>query len=162
MPKILAGEKISCLAITEPGGGSDVANLLTTAKREGDHYVVNGKFSVSNLGKLFRQVSQSQTFGFTDFAPYAPSNGGPAAFVAQLIMHKGEAETVVALRISLDAINAIKTQRDGMGETGETYLVGEDLLLRSDPFPDPENHTVKASCKNPSRGKVDTEPPAAP
>ncbi len=39
---VLAGEKISALAITEPGGGSDVANLRTRAVRDGDHYVVNG------------------------------------------------------------------------------------------------------------------------
>lgn len=39
---VLAGEKIAALAITEPSGGSDVANLRTTAKRDGDHYVVNG------------------------------------------------------------------------------------------------------------------------
>jgi len=39
---VLAGEKIAALAITEPGGGSDVANLRTRAVREGDHYVVNG------------------------------------------------------------------------------------------------------------------------
>ena len=42
LPGILSGEKISCLAITEPTGGSDVANLQTTARREGDHYIVNG------------------------------------------------------------------------------------------------------------------------
>ncbi|MBA1148189.1 acyl-CoA dehydrogenase family protein [Ectothiorhodospiraceae bacterium WFHF3C12] len=42
VPGILAGEKISALAITEPGGGSDVAALRTTAKRDGDEYVVNG------------------------------------------------------------------------------------------------------------------------
>ena len=42
LPEVLAGEKISALAITEPSGGSDVANLRTTARREGDHYVVNG------------------------------------------------------------------------------------------------------------------------
>jgi acyl-CoA dehydrogenase len=42
LPDILAGRKISALAITEPGGGSDVANLATTARREGDDYVVNG------------------------------------------------------------------------------------------------------------------------
>lgn len=42
VPSILAGEAISALAITEPGGGSDVAALSTTAKRDGDHYVVNG------------------------------------------------------------------------------------------------------------------------
>jgi len=43
LPPILAGEKISALAITEPGGGSDVANLKTTARRDGDHYIVKGE-----------------------------------------------------------------------------------------------------------------------
>lgn len=39
---VLAGEKISALAITEPGGGSDVASLSTKAVRDGDDYIVNG------------------------------------------------------------------------------------------------------------------------
>lgn len=43
LPSILAGEKITALAITEPTGGSDVANLKTTALCEGDHYIVNGE-----------------------------------------------------------------------------------------------------------------------
>jgi acyl-CoA dehydrogenase len=38
----LAGDKIGSLAITEPGGGSDVGHLRTRADRDGDHYVVNG------------------------------------------------------------------------------------------------------------------------
>jgi acyl-CoA dehydrogenase len=38
----LAGEKIGALAVTEPDGGSDVAAVRTTARREGDRYVVNG------------------------------------------------------------------------------------------------------------------------
>ncbi len=42
LPAILAGEKISALAITEPSGGSDVANLKTRAERDGDCYRVNG------------------------------------------------------------------------------------------------------------------------
>jgi acyl-CoA dehydrogenase len=41
-PPVLAGEKIIALGITEPSGGSDVANLRTRAVRNGDHYVVNG------------------------------------------------------------------------------------------------------------------------
>jgi acyl-CoA dehydrogenase len=41
-PPVLAGEKHIALGITEPGGGSDVAALATTAVRDGDHYVVNG------------------------------------------------------------------------------------------------------------------------
>lgn len=43
LPSILSGEKISALAITEPGGGSDVAALKTKAIREGDHYIVSGE-----------------------------------------------------------------------------------------------------------------------
>jgi acyl-CoA dehydrogenase len=42
LPQIIAGEKISALAITEPGGGSDVAALRTRAVRDGEHYRVNG------------------------------------------------------------------------------------------------------------------------
>jgi acyl-CoA dehydrogenase len=42
VPPILAGEKRISLAITEPSGGSDVANMQTTAIRDGDYYVVNG------------------------------------------------------------------------------------------------------------------------
>ncbi|KOX99041.1 acyl-CoA dehydrogenase family protein [Pseudomonas nunensis] len=42
VPLVLSGEKISALAITEPSGGSDVANLQTRAVREGDFYRVNG------------------------------------------------------------------------------------------------------------------------
>jgi len=41
MPTI-AGDKVSAIAITEPGAGSDAANITTTAKLESDHYVVNG------------------------------------------------------------------------------------------------------------------------
>ena len=42
VPQVLSGEKISALAVTEPGGGSDVANLQTRAIRDGDHYRVSG------------------------------------------------------------------------------------------------------------------------
>jgi acyl-CoA dehydrogenase len=43
LPQILSGKKISALAITEPSGGSDVANLRTSARRDGEVYVVNGE-----------------------------------------------------------------------------------------------------------------------
>jgi len=42
LPAAIAGEKIGALGITEPGAGSDVASLTTTAVRHGDTYVVNG------------------------------------------------------------------------------------------------------------------------
>src|SRR3954447_9815295 len=42
LPGIAAGELITAVAMTEPGAGSDLAGMRTTAKRDGDHYVVNG------------------------------------------------------------------------------------------------------------------------
>lgn len=43
VPPVLRGEQIAALAITEPGGGSDVAGLRTTARRDGDDWVINGE-----------------------------------------------------------------------------------------------------------------------
>ena len=43
IPAVLRGERIAALAITEPGGGSDVASLRTTARREGGDWVINGE-----------------------------------------------------------------------------------------------------------------------
>ncbi|MBX9817097.1 MAG: acyl-CoA dehydrogenase family protein, partial [Burkholderiaceae bacterium] len=43
IPGVLAGQKIAALAITEPGGGTDVSALKTTARREGEDYVVDGE-----------------------------------------------------------------------------------------------------------------------
>jgi len=119
--------------------------------------LVDGKFASSGLGELVRNVLQTNAYGMADFAPYAPSNNEPCAFIAQPVVTDGNVEIVVALQLSLDAINAIMTERSGMGETGETYLVGSDKLMRSDSFLDPDNHTVVASFKNPEKGKVDTD-----
>lgn len=43
IPPVLRGEQIAALAISEPGGGTDVSALRTTARREGDEYVVDGE-----------------------------------------------------------------------------------------------------------------------
>ncbi|SLM28202.1 Protein with methyl-accepting chemotaxis protein (MCP) signaling domain [Desulfamplus magnetovallimortis] len=130
-----------------------------TVTRETDYQsnFLNGPYADSGLGKLFKKVMASKKFGIADFAPYAPSNNEPCAFIAQPVIHEGNVEIVVALQLSLDAINKIMQHREGMGETGETYLVGPDKLMRSDSFLEPVHHTVKTSFQNPSTGKVDTE-----
>ncbi len=49
MPRITAGECITAVAITEPGAGSDVAGIRTTARREGEQWVLNGtKMFITN------------------------------------------------------------------------------------------------------------------
>ncbi len=118
--------------------------------------LVDGKYADTNLGRLTREVLASGKFGFADFEPYAPSNGDPAAFIAQPIVRNGETEVVAALQIPLDAINGIMHQRAGLGHTGETYLVGPDNLMRSDAYLDPRHFSVKASFADPETNKVDT------
>src|SRR5882757_1404465 len=80
LPEVLAGEKISALAITEPSGGSDVANLKTTARREGDHYVVNGS-------KMFITSGVR-----ADYFTVAVRTGGPGAGGGSLLMIERERE----------------------------------------------------------------------
>jgi len=133
--------------------------VFYSVSKEADYQtnMVDGKYADSGLGKLVRKISASKAYAMADFAPYAPSNGEPCAFIAQPILHEGSVEMIVALQLSLDAINKIMQQREGMGETGETYLIGSDKLMRSDSFLDPAGHSVKASFANPSSGNVDTE-----
>lgn len=50
-PQVLSGEKIAALAVTEPGGGSDVASLQTRAVRAGDHYRVSGSKTFITSGQ---------------------------------------------------------------------------------------------------------------
>ncbi len=50
VPDVLSGDKLICLAITEPGGGSDVANMSTRAERDGDHYILNGQKTYITTG----------------------------------------------------------------------------------------------------------------
>ncbi|MDV6267994.1 acyl-CoA dehydrogenase [Rhodococcus sp. ACPA4] len=74
----LHGDKIGSLAITEPGGGSDVGHLTTTAKRDGDHYVVNGAKTFITSGVR------------ADFVVTAVRTGGPGAGgVSLLVIEKG-------------------------------------------------------------------------
>jgi acyl-CoA dehydrogenase len=51
VPEVIAGNKIAALAITEPSGGSDVANLKTTALKDGDEYIVNGSKTFITSGQ---------------------------------------------------------------------------------------------------------------
>ncbi len=60
---VLAGEKIAALGITEPSGGSDVANLKTTAVRDGDHFVVNGSKTFITSGIRADQLTAAVRTG---------------------------------------------------------------------------------------------------
>ncbi len=133
--------------------------VFYTVEKESDYRsnILTGKYRQSNLGRLVRTTLDTLGFAMADFEPYAPSGGEPCAFIAQPLIQDGVVQVVVALQLSLAAINDIMQERTGMGQSGETYLVGPDKLMRSDSFLDPEQHSVLASFKNPSSGSVDTE-----
>jgi len=121
--------------------------VFYTVTKEADYRtnMADGKYADSNLGQLFRTTKRTKAFEVADFAPYAPSGNKPASFVAYPVMNEGKLEMVAALQLSLNKINQIMQERTGMGQTGETYLVGPDKLMRSDSFLDPQGHSVEAS-----------------
>ena len=75
---VLEGHKIAALAITEPGGGSDVANLKTRAERHGDHYVVNGSKTFITSGMR------------ADYLTVAVRTGGPGMGGVSLLVVEGD------------------------------------------------------------------------
>jgi len=112
-PPVLRGEIQISLAITEPSGGSDVANLATRAEKRGDRYVVNGS-------KMFI------TGGMTSrYATTAVRTGGPGAGGVSLLL------------IDLESKGVTRTQLDKQGwwssDTAALYFddveVPEDRLI---------------------------------
>jgi methyl-accepting chemotaxis protein len=119
----------------------------------------DGPYADSGLAAAFRQALSDQEGAaprFIDFSPYEPSYNAPAGFIATPVYSEGKRVGVLAFQFPIDRLNAIMLERDGMGETGETYIVGDDLLMRSDSFLDPENLSVEASFANPETGRVET------
>jgi len=132
--------------------------VFYSVEHEDDYHtnMLDGRYSGSGLGKLFRQVMKTGQYAMADFEPYEPSNGEPAAFVAQPVIHEGKVQFVVALQLSIDAINSIMLRREGMGDSGKTYLVGPDRLMRSDYPGDPE-HSIKGSFADKTKGSIETK-----
>jgi alkylation response protein AidB-like acyl-CoA dehydrogenase len=85
LPKFVSAEEMWALAMTEPGAGSDLAGMRTTAKRDGDHYVLNGAKTFITGGVLADRVivcartspprDDDRRFGISLFAVDAHSAG---------------------------------------------------------------------------------------
>ena len=137
---------------------SPKGDIVYTATKEPDigQNLVTGDLANSGLGKAFKKGQSG--FAFADFSWYDISNE-PASFIAKPIKdNNGSNIGVLAFQLSLTSINSIMQQRSGMGETGETYLIGSDKRMRSNSFLDPEGHSVKASFHGTvEKNGVDTE-----
>lgn len=124
------------LFLIDPDG-----RIVYTVYKETDFAtsLVVGAYNESNLARLFSSVRRSKEKNYAriiDLESYAPSYGAPAAFIAAPIYSQDKFMGVLAIQVPVDEINNVMTgnrkwESDGLGKSGETYLVGQDYLMRS-------------------------------
>lgn len=99
----------------------------------------DGPYANSGIGEAYKMAltatDKDQTF-LTDFAPYQPSYNGSASFISSPIFDGSEKIGVMIFQMPVDKINDVMNHHNdwlnsGLGETGETYLVGSDKTMRS-------------------------------
>lgn len=98
-----------------------------------------GPYAFSNLATAYTKALSGNildTVEFTDFGEYPPSLGVPAAWAVSPVGADGQAIGAIAVEMPIDSIDAVMTgdmswSNRGLGESGETYLVGGDRLMRS-------------------------------
>ncbi|MCT9621475.1 adenylate/guanylate cyclase domain-containing protein [Curtobacterium sp. C2H10] len=101
----------------------------------------SGPYRDSNLATGYQQALQltsSDDFVVTDFARYVPSLNVPTLWVMSPVGEDGKIIGVMAVQVPVDLITQVMTgneqwKDDGLGDTGESYLVGADHLMRSYP-----------------------------
>ena len=122
--------------------------------------LLDGPYAATNFGEAFRKANAAtdkDAVFLVDFKQYTPSYEAPASFIASPIFSGDKKVGVAIFQMPIDRINGVMAFRSGMGETGETYLVGPDKLMRCDTYRDQENRSIVASFKDPQNGSVNTE-----
>lgn len=100
-----------------------------------DDYQTNlltGPYKDTNLGRLINQTMFTRKIQISDFEKYSPSNNLPAGFAALPVVIKNELIFTVVAQIPTFELQEIMDDYAGLGETGESYLVGADNLWRTD------------------------------
>ena len=115
--------------------------------------LIDGPYAKSGLGEVFQKANglKRGEIAFVDFKQYLPSYDAPASFIGTPIFDGEEKVGVLIFQMPLDRISEVMSERSGLGESGESYLVGKDHLMRSDAYLDP-NHSVVNSFRNPEQG----------
>ncbi len=133
-------------------------HIFYTVKQGPDYRtdILKGPYAQTDLGRLTQTVLETKSFAISDVSLYGAAENAPSIFMALPLIRNNEAELIVAVRMGMEQISTFMHQRDGMGKSGETYLVGQDRLMRSDSFLDTANRSVQASLSHPEKGKVDT------
>ena len=116
-------------------------NIVYSAYKQVDlgANVLSPAYKATNLANAYRRAMRATSVDeviLEDFEAYAPAYGKPTPWVLTPIGDSGGIYGVLALQLSVDEINALMTgnegwEREGLGATGETYLAGPDMLMRS-------------------------------
>ncbi len=101
--------------------------------------LLTGPFVATNLAESFRAANKSDDKNFVrlvDFFPYHPSYNAPASFISTPVYDGDKKIGVLIFQMPIDKINDIMTNKRewsqvGLGETGESYIVGDDFTLRN-------------------------------
>lgn len=138
--------------------GKSYGHVAFTLSRESDlgANLKYGVYSGTHLAELWEDVMKTKKYSFKDFQPYEPSGGEAASFIGVPIMKGNSIDAVLAVQISLEDINKIMRNRTGMGDSGETYLIGSDYLPRSNLMFDESDNSVLDAFKNPESSRIDT------
>lgn len=109
-------------------------NIVYTVSKESDlgENLLEGSLKDSGLGKAYALTLGNKDYAIADYTYYEPSDAAAAFITMALLNDNQESIGVVALQLSDEAISAIMMQNSGLGESGETYLLGQDLIMRSD------------------------------
>ncbi len=139
----------------------DTGDIIYSVFKELDYTtsLIDGPYAQTNFGEAFRKANAAgnrDAVFLIDFAQYRPSYDAPASFVASPIFDGDKKVGVALFQMPLDRITEIMSNRSGLGDTGETYMVGGDYLMRSDSYRDQKHRTVIASFKDANNGKVET------
>lgn len=140
----------------------ETGNVVYTVYKELDFAtnLESGPWAKSDLANTFKASKNDGFAGFThltDFNPYSPSYEAPACFLSTPVFANGKLVSVLVFQLPLDQITKVMSRREGLGATGESYLVGPDFLPRSDTYLDTANRTVVKSYSNPQKGRIETE-----
>ncbi len=108
MPEIVAGRKICAVAVTEPGAGSDVKGIRTTARREDGHYVLNGtKMFITNgvLADVYFVAAKTnpQARGSAGISMFIVEKGTPGFSVGRALKKTGWLSSDTAELVFQDA-----------------------------------------------------------
>ena len=106
-------------------------DIVFTVKKESDlgENLVRGALSTTNLAEAFRRRGEGAIL--TDYEMYEPSGIAASFVLGQIRDQSGKPVGAIAMQINTEKIDEMMQERAGMGETGESYLVGPDKLMRS-------------------------------